>query len=80
MPKSNAAENTENMKLKEIPLAQLKRGRYQPRSTFSEEKLNYLAETIRKVGVLEPILIRPLSDNTYEIIAGERRWRSSETG
>lgn len=63
---------------KEIPVTQLRAGQYQPRHVFSEDGLKSLAETIKGVGVLEPLLVRPLSDNGYEIIAGERRWRAAK--
>lgn len=65
--------------LKSIPIESLRRGRYQPRTEFPEESLDSLAETINKFGILEPILVRPLSSHgTYEIIAGERRWRAAQ--
>ncbi len=64
--------------LKEIPIGQLRAGQYQPRQTFSQDGLNSLAETIKNVGVLEPLLVRPLSESEYEIIAGERRWRAAK--
>ena len=50
--------------------------RFQPREIFDEEELNKLAESIRQHGVIEPILVRPVS-NKYEIIAGERRYKAS---
>jgi ParB family transcriptional regulator, chromosome partitioning protein len=49
----------------------------QPRLIFEEEPLNELAASIREHGVLQPILVRPLGPNTYQIVAGERRWRAS---
>lgn len=49
----------------------------QPRSEFDEEALNELAENIRQHGVLQPILVRPLDNGGYKIVAGERRWRAS---
>ena len=49
----------------------------QPRKYFDEEALNELAQSISENGVLQPILVRPLSDGTYQIVAGERRWRAS---
>lgn len=66
---------------KEILVTQLRVGQYQPRHFFSEDGLKSLAETIKGVGVLEPLLVRPLSlsSNNYEIIAGERRWRAAKT-
>lgn len=49
----------------------------QPRKTFDEEKLNELADNISEHGVLQPILVRPLENGSYQIVAGERRWRAS---
>jgi ParB/RepB/Spo0J family partition protein len=49
----------------------------QPRLVFEPEALNELASSIREHGVLQPILVRPLGPNTYQIVAGERRWRAS---
>ena len=50
--------------------------RFQPREVFDEEALNKLADSIRQHGVIEPILVRPIS-NKYEIVAGERRYKAS---
>lgn len=55
----------------------LQRGRYQPRIHFDEAALEELAHSIRTQGLLEPIIVRPLHENLYEIIAGERRWRAA---
>lgn len=49
----------------------------QPRKVFNEEKLRELSESIMQHGVLQPLLVRPLSDGTYQLVAGERRWRAS---
>ncbi len=59
-----------------IPLARIKPNSYQPRTRFSHEELTALTESIRKDGVLMPILVRPKGD-AYELIAGERRWRAA---
>ncbi len=61
----------------QIPISKIRPNRYQPRSRFSEEELAALTESIRKDGVLMPVLVRPLGDG-YELIAGERRWRASQ--
>lgn len=63
--------------LKNIPIDQLVRGQYQPRSQFDEASLNELAESIRSAGLIQPLVVRPISTSQYEIIAGERRWRAS---
>lgn len=64
--------------LKNIPIDFLSRGRFQPRRVFTESALEELAASIRSQGVIEPIIVREISANRYEIIAGERRWRASQ--
>jgi len=64
--------------LRELKVAQLKPGKYQPRSHMDEASLNELAASIKTQGVMQPILARRLTDNSYEIIAGERRWRAAQ--
>jgi len=63
--------------LDELPLASIKPNRFQPRDHFDEEALGLLADSIREVGVLQPVLVRPAGDDEYELIAGERRWRAA---
>jgi ParB family chromosome partitioning protein len=60
-----------------LPLSQLRGGRYQPRTRMDEGSLYELAESIKNQGVMQPILVRPLSEGGYEIIAGERRFRAA---
>ena len=62
--------------LEELPTSAIKPNRFQPRGHFDEEALGALADSIREVGVLQPILVRPVDDG-YELIAGERRWRAA---
>jgi ParB family chromosome partitioning protein len=64
--------------LRELPLETIRPGRYQPRSVFDEEKLAELADSIRAQGVVQPIVVRPVDDDSYELIAGERRWRAAQ--
>ncbi len=64
--------------LKHIPIDLVKRGKYQPRTDMHEEALQELASSIRAQGVMQPIVVRPISATHYEIIAGERRWRASQ--
>jgi len=64
--------------LKELPVEYLSRGKFQPRRDFNEAALQELSESIRAQGVIEPIIVRAISTNQYEIIAGERRWRASQ--
>lgn len=60
-----------------VPLANLRPNRLQPRSTFAEEALAELAESIRSQGIVQPLLVKPESDGTYSIVAGERRFRAA---
>ncbi len=60
-----------------LPLAMLQAGKYQPRTRMDEGALAELAESIRKQGVMQPVLVRPVGDGRYEIIAGERRVRAA---
>ena len=61
-----------------LPTAFLKPNRFQPRKTFAEKELHDLTESVREKGILQPILVRPLSGDSYEIVAGERRWRAAQ--
>ena len=61
-----------------LDIDRLQPGKYQPRKDMSTEALEELAESIRAQGVIQPIVVRTVSDNNYEIIAGERRWRASQ--
>ncbi len=62
----------------EIPVLSIVPNQRQPRTEFDKDALEELAESIRVHGVLQPILVRPLSEGKYELIAGERRWRASQ--
>ncbi len=64
--------------LKEMPLDMIQRGQYQPRRDMDPEALEELAQSIKQQGVMQPIVVREISKNRYEIIAGERRWRASQ--
>ncbi|MBI1174137.1 MAG: ParB/RepB/Spo0J family partition protein [Sideroxydans sp.] len=64
--------------LRELKVGQLKPGKYQPRSHMDEAQLGELAASIKVQGVIQPILARTLPDGSYEIIAGERRWRAAQ--
>ena len=61
----------------EVRLSEIEPNRDQPRKDFDEEALAELADSILKHGLIQPILVRPLSNGTYQIVAGERRWRAS---
>jgi ParB family chromosome partitioning protein len=62
----------------EIPIDRIQRFEGQPRSRFAPEEMDALTESIRVNGVLQPILVRPVEEGRYEIVAGERRWRAAQ--
>lgn len=64
--------------LLEVPVNSLVANRFQPRTHFDEEALTSLTASIRELGVLQPVLVRDAGDGTYELIAGERRWRAAK--
>ncbi|GAA0701501.1 ParB/RepB/Spo0J family partition protein [Marinobacterium maritimum] len=64
--------------LRELAVNVIEPGRYQPRRDLNPEALEELASSIRSQGVMQPIVVRPIADERYEIIAGERRWRASQ--
>ena len=64
--------------LRNIPIDLIQQGKYQPRTDMHEDTLKELAASIRNQGVMQPIVVRPVSSEKYEIIAGERRWRASQ--
>jgi ParB family chromosome partitioning protein len=61
-----------------LPTAFLKPNRFQPRKSFAPDELHDLTESVREKGILQPILVRPLGGDAYEIVAGERRWRAAQ--
>lgn len=61
-----------------LPLDLIQRGRYQPRQDFDPDSLRELADSIAAQGVIQPIVVRPIGEGRYEIVAGERRWRASQ--
>lgn len=64
--------------ISEVPVAQIKANPNQPRREFDPTALEELAESIRQIGIIQPITVRQMEDGTYQIIAGERRWRASQ--
>jgi ParB family chromosome partitioning protein len=64
--------------LRHLPVDALAPGKYQPRKTMDQDKLAELAESIKAQGVIQPIVVRDLGGQNFEIIAGERRWRASQ--
>lgn len=64
--------------LREIDIERILPSPHQPRKTFDEESLDELARSIREHGIVQPIVVRPLEDGFFQLIAGERRWRASQ--
>ena len=72
------AAGPNNSELQKLPIEFLHSGKYQPRKDMSEEALEELASSIRSQGIIQPIVVRPIAQNSFEIIAGERRWRAAQ--
>ncbi|MEH6482212.1 MULTISPECIES: ParB/RepB/Spo0J family partition protein [Pseudoalteromonas] len=72
------AAGPNNTELQKLPIEFLHSGKYQPRKDMSEEALEELASSIRSQGIIQPIVVRPIAHNSFEIIAGERRWRAAQ--
>ncbi|MDP0561596.1 MAG: ParB/RepB/Spo0J family partition protein [Candidatus Endonucleobacter sp. (ex Gigantidas childressi)] len=64
--------------LRHIPIEFITRGKYQPRRDMHPDALEELADSIKEQGIMQPIIVRPVAKNSYEIIAGERRWRAAQ--
>lgn len=74
----SGGNNEKDDVLRDLSVTLLKPGKYQPRTHMDEASLEELAASIRVQGVMQPILVRQLEDGSYEIIAGERRWRAAQ--
>jgi ParB family transcriptional regulator, chromosome partitioning protein len=72
------AEATDAGELRELPVSLIKPNPSQPRTNFDETALAALAASIEATGVVQPLLVRPLPDGSYELVAGERRWRAAQ--
>src|SRR5210317_745140 len=70
--------SNENNSLKYLPVEFIQPGKYQPRLDMRSESLEELANSIKAQGVMQPIVVRSISSDMYEIVAGERRWRASQ--
>ncbi|OGO75283.1 MAG: chromosome partitioning protein ParB [Chromatiales bacterium RIFOXYA1_FULL_46_5] len=70
--------SAQQSELQKLPIEWLKPGKYQPRKDMSQDALEDLASSIRSQGIIQPIVVRQIGDESYEIIAGERRWRASQ--
>lgn len=76
-PAESQSENRQT-ELQKLPVEWLQPGKYQPRKDMSQDALEELASSIRAQGVIQPIVVRPVGTDRFEIIAGERRWRASQ--
>jgi ParB family chromosome partitioning protein len=72
------AAATEAGELRELPVGLIKPNPDQPRTNFDPEALKALAASIESSGIVQPLLVRPLPDGSYELVAGERRWRAAQ--
>lgn len=75
---SNTSKTETNDQLRKLPVDLLQSGKYQPRKDMDQEALQELANSIKAQGIIQPIVVRPIEKNRYEIIAGERRWRAAQ--
>jgi ParB family chromosome partitioning protein len=76
LPESAPGEDVGD--LRELPVGLIKPNPKQPRTNFDDDALAGLAASIESSGVIQPLLVRPLHDGSYELIAGERRWRAAQ--
>jgi ParB family chromosome partitioning protein len=74
----STTQSEAEVELRELPLELLVANPSQPRRVFEEDALVALADSLKERGVLQPVLVRPLPGGTYELIAGERRWRAAQ--
>ena len=77
-PEKGTGSTSEDGELRELPVELVQRGQYQPRRDMDPAALEELADSIRRQGVMQPIVVRPIGEGRYEIIAGERRWRATQ--
>ncbi len=73
-----ADESAAKEALATLPVASIRPGKYQPRTKMDKDALAELAASIRSQGLMQPLLVRPLDNERYELIAGERRWRAAQ--
>lgn len=70
--------HTRSVGVRVVPIDRIESNPQQPRLSFNQETLDELAASIREHGVLQPVLVRPIGSNRYQLVAGERRWRASK--
>jgi ParB family chromosome partitioning protein len=78
IPSEAAASEAGSLRLTDLPVSGIVSNPNQPRRAFDEEALAALTASVRELGVLQPVLVRPLGDDRYELVAGERRWRAAK--
>lgn len=78
LSENNSAEKKPEIISNELPIEQLEPGKYQPRRDMNPDALQELTKSIRTQGIIQPLIVRPISNGNYEIIAGERRWRAAQ--
>jgi ParB family chromosome partitioning protein len=74
----DVALKEEKPQLHTLPIEYLQRGKYQPRKDMNPEKLQELADSIKAQGIIQPVVVRRIALDKYEIVAGERRWRAAQ--
>lgn len=78
VPSSESADQSSPVTKQTVPIEKLVPNPDQPRRQFDQDDLNDLAASIREKGIIQPLIVRPSGDDTYEIVAGERRWRAAQ--
>ncbi|MGN1393350.1 MAG: ParB/RepB/Spo0J family partition protein [Succinivibrionaceae bacterium] len=78
LEKNNSSVEQTNNNFIDLEIGLLQRGIYQPRKDIEQERLLELADSIKSQGIIQPIVVRPVENNRYEIIAGERRWQAAK--
>jgi len=78
IPSEVASADTGPLHFVDLPVSAIESNPHQPRKVFDEEALASLTASVRELGVLQPILVRPLGNDRYELVAGERRWRAAK--
>ncbi|MDO9139874.1 MAG: ParB/RepB/Spo0J family partition protein [Methylobacter sp.] len=71
-------EAAEGHPLQSLPIEYMQRGKYQPRKDMNPERLQELADSIKAQGIIQPVVVRKIAQDSYEIVAGERRWRAAQ--
>jgi len=74
----STTSDTEQALLKKLPIEKIRPGTYQPRKHIDPEALQELADSIQAQGVVQPIVVRKMTEGSYELVAGERRWRAAQ--